>query len=79
MTKLCSGQGNSEAAAAAAADDDDTADDATDAATADESNPFMSPFQATQKKTILSRGHEIIISFFIFKIKTARIYVVATR
>ena len=41
VTKLCSGQGNPDAAAA-----DDTDDDA---ATADESNPYMSPFQATQK------------------------------
>ena len=38
MTKLCSGQGNP--------DDDDTTDDTV---TADESNPYMSPFQVTQK------------------------------
>ena len=44
MTKLCSGQGSPDAD-----DDDDTADDAADAATADKSNPYMSPFQATQK------------------------------
>ena len=37
MTKLCSVQGNPDA------------DDADAAATADESNPYMSPFQATQK------------------------------
>ena len=41
MTKLCSGQGNLDAA-----DDDDTddgtADDTADAATTDESNPYMS-------------------------------------
>ena len=34
VTKLCSGQGNP---------------DTADAATADESNPYMSPFKATQK------------------------------
>ena len=42
MTKLCSGQGDLDAAA----DEDDNAADAT---TVDESNPYMSPFQATQK------------------------------
>ena len=40
MTKLCSGQGNPDA---------DTDEVASDAATADESNPCMSPFQAAQK------------------------------
>ena len=40
MTKLCSGHGNPDA-------DDDTAEAG---ATADESNPYMSPFQATQKR-----------------------------
>ena len=51
MTKLCSGQGNLDAAATdtAEAATNDTTDAATDAATADESNPYMSPFQATQK------------------------------
>ena len=39
---LCSEQGNPDAA-------DNNDDDAADAATADESNPYMSPFQATQK------------------------------
>ena len=48
MTKLCSGQGNP--AAAAATKDDDT--NAADANTANESNPYMSPFQATQKLNI---------------------------
>ena len=40
MTKLCSGQGNPDAAADTAADDDD------------ESNPYMTPFQATQNVVI---------------------------
>ena len=44
MTKLCSVQGNLDAD-----DNDDIANDAADAATTDESNPYMSPFQATQK------------------------------
>ena len=45
MTKLCSGQGNPDA------DDDD------DTAAANESNPYMLPFQATQK-LYLGRGVE---------------------
>ena len=42
VTKLCFVQGNPDAA-----DDDDDTDD--DTAAADENNPYMSPFQATQK------------------------------
>ena len=51
MTKLCFGQGNPDA-------DDNKDDDAADAATANESNPYMSPFQVTQKQnlTCVDRG-----------------------
>ena len=47
MTKLCSEKGNPDA--------DDTA--------ADESNPYMSPFQATHKKCIIHVTGQLSYSF----------------